>query len=99
MSETSGEFAIVYVPTRRERFWRWIGFRYHLGQLPNPDVEEPLQGWMQNTCFFRFDLKDRLRLLVTGRLKVVVTFDLDVPSPDKIRTRMDWQILAPGEPR
>lgn len=24
-------FAQIYVPTRRERFWRWVGFRHHHG--------------------------------------------------------------------
>ena len=97
--DTTHGYAAEYAPSRSERLWRKLGFRYHLGELPNPDVQEPLAGWMQNRGYFSFDWSDRLRLLVTGRLKVVTTFDLDTPSPSKVRTRMDWQILAPGERR
>lgn len=86
-----------YIPTRRERLWRALGFRYHHGDSA-PEVWEA-SGWFQNKSCFHFDWKDRLRLLFTGRLKVVTTYDLDTVSPDKIRTRLDWQILAPGELR
>lgn len=86
-----------YVPTWRERFWRKLGFRYHLGDERPPDEVEAPAGWMQNKSGFHFDWADRLRLLLTGRLVVTTTYDLDVPSPDKIRTRLDWQIKAPGE--
>lgn len=87
----------VYVPTWRERFWRKLGFRFHLGDEPEKPVPDPFVGWMQNKCSFHFGCGARLLLLITGRLEVTTTFDLDTPSPDKIRTRLDWQIKAPGE--
>jgi hypothetical protein len=87
---------VKYVPSRRERFWRKLGFRFHLGDERGPELPAPA-GWMRTTCQFGFDWADRLRILITGRLDVTMTYDLDVPSPDKIRTRMDWQIKAPGE--
>jgi hypothetical protein len=95
--ETSGCFYQEYRPSRRERFWRKMGFRFHLGDDP-PDVP-PLVGWMQNKSRFNFGWGDRLRLLLTGRLEVTHTFEFDTPSPDKIRTRLDWQIKAPGDLR
>jgi hypothetical protein len=98
MSDTANCGGYVqYRPSLRERFWRKLGFRYHLGDERPPDEIAAPAGWMQNKSVFHFDWADRLRLLLTGRLVVTTTYDLDVPSPNKIRTRMDWQIKAPGE--
>lgn len=91
-----GCFYQEYRPSRRERFWRKMGFRYHLGEEQGPEMPAPA-GWMRNKCRFHFGWQDRLRLLLTGELEVTTTFDIDVPSPDKIRTRLDWRIKAPGE--
>ena|ERR1700722_18523991 len=91
-----GCFYQEYRPSRRERFWRAMGYRFHLGEEHGPEMPAPL-GRMQNKNRFHFGWLDRLRLLLTGELEVTLTFDMDVPSPDKIRTQLDWQIKAPGE--
>lgn len=87
---------MVYTPTLRERFWRKLGFRYHLGEEP----EGPeLQGWMQTVAGLRLSFTDRLRILLTGHLRIKLTMSIDTPSPATVKTRMDWEIRAPGDHR
>lgn len=88
-----GCFASVYVPTMREKFWRALGFRYHLGDEP-PNAES-LEGWSQTVVHFNFDLPDRLRLLLTGKIKITVTSAYDAPSPSIIKNRTDFRIIEP----
>lgn len=94
---TSGCFYQEYRPSIRERFWRKMGFHFHLGK--EPEDQTPLPGWMQNKSRFHFGVLDRVRLLLTGELECTLTFEFDTPSPDKIRQRLDWRIKAPGEKR
>lgn len=89
-----GNYAQMYVTTFREKFWRAIGFRFHLGGEP-PDAEN-LEGWSKTVTHFRFGVPDRLRLLLTGRLKVEITQAFDVPSPSTIKNRVDYRIIEPG---
>lgn len=86
---------VSYRYTWRDRLWRRLGFRYHLGD----DIDDAAEyhGWMQNRSRFFFTWSDRIRLLLTGRLLVVTTFHLDTPSPDKMHTRLDWEIKPPGK--
>jgi len=96
MSDTARNFCMIHVPTWRERFWRKLGFRFHLGEdQDSPD--DPNTGWMMTETDFRFGFGDRLRLLLTGHLRVRTVHDIDTPSPNRIKTRVDWQIYAPGE--
>lgn len=87
--------ALTRIPTLRERFWRAVGFHYHHGD--EPEGTETLQGWSYTNVRFQFGWPDRLRLLLTGRLKVVVVSHFDAPSPDIVKNRIDWLIAAPGE--
>jgi hypothetical protein len=93
---TSGgaNYASMYIPTFREKFWRSLGFRFHLGDEP-PDADS-LEGWSKTVTHFRFNVLDRLRLLLTGRLKVEVTQAFDAPSPSTIKNRVDYRIIEPG---
>lgn len=86
--------AMYHVPTRAERMWRAIGFRYHLGA--EPEGIDGMQGWMTSTATFRFGLADRLRLLLTGRLNINLVQYTTVQC-DESKNRLDWQIMAPGE--
>ena len=96
MTETANGGCYISKPTMRQRFWRWAGFRFHLGDDDNkPDIA--WKGWMQTRSRLHFDWADRLRILISGRLEVRHTYDLDVPSPDKIFTRLDWHILPLGD--
>lgn len=94
---TVNEQAFYAAPTRRQRFWRWCGFRFHFGDDLPLDDNRPWSGWMQTRSGIHFGIMDRIRILVTGRLQLQHTFHLDTPSPDKIHTRFDWHILPPGE--
>lgn len=87
--------ASFHVPTLRERFWRWAGFRYHLGEEPE-DIDS-LEGWMRTDMRIDFSIVDRLRLLVTGRLRISSIVHTDTPSALICKSRMDWHIKAPGD--
>ena len=82
-------------PTLRERIWRRLGFRYHLGE--EPEGCEALQGWMRTDIGLHFGLADRLRLLATGRLFIASVVHTDTPSAMLTKSRVDWMIKAPGE--
>src|SRR5258707_7790648 len=84
------------VPTFAQKFWRALGFRYHLGDEP-PDSEQ-LRGWMKTDMHLHFGWTDRLRLLVSGRLFIASIVSTDTPSPMVCKSRMDWHIKRPGEP-
>lgn len=90
-------YAVQYVPKLRERIWRKLGFRYHLGE--EPEGTDALEGWMRTDTRLEFGLLDRIRLLLTGRLLVSSTVHHDTPSASVCKTRVDWRIYAPGEKR
>lgn len=71
-----------YVPdTFARRAWRWLGFRY-------PSLYEQQEAalaldyepckWMATDTFIRFDWKDRLRILLSGNVKVIHRHRTDV---------------------
>lgn len=94
MADTTNTQAFYRAPTPRERFWRWAGFNYHPGDDP-PDADL-LPGWMRTTTGFNFTLGDRLRILLTGKLRISLIQHTDTPSPSVIKNRTDWHIIAPG---
>lgn len=87
--------ALALAPTLRQRFWRALGFRYHLGDTP-PDADL-LPGWMRTDSGLIFSFGDRLRILISGRLRTSTIVHMDTPSPAVCKTRLDWQILPPGD--
>lgn len=97
MTDIAESQACYAVPTRAQRFWRAVGFRYHFGDDP-PDADL-LPGWMRTDMGLCFSWSDRLRLLLTGRLRISSIVHFDTPSPDVCKSRMDWHILPPGERR
>lgn len=84
----------TYNPSFRERFWRRVGYSYHLG--PESAGEPPLNGWVRSDMRFEFDWRDRIRLLLTGKLYIALVMETDTPSPEVCRTRIDWRIVEPG---
>lgn len=86
--------AMHRVPTLRERFWRALGFRYHLGD--DPEGIDGLNGWMRIDIKLNFSFADWLRLLVSGNLFIALVSHTDTESPTVIRNRLYWQIRAPG---
>ncbi len=93
--ETAGNYAVIYVPTLRERLWRRVGFRFHLGD--EPEGTETFPGWMRTNIRLDFGWLDRLRLLLTGRLRVTLSSHFDALSPAVVKSRLDWTIAAPGD--
>lgn len=97
MSETNeathGGYAMSYAPTKSERLWYALGYRYHLGE--EPDDIDALEGWMCTVTRMQFSLADRLRLLLTGRLHIRLVQHLPVRC-DFSRNRLDWEIRRPG---
>jgi hypothetical protein len=86
--------AMMHAPTVRERFWRALGFRYRLGD--EPEGIEKMKGWMQTRSRIDFSLLDRLRLLLTGRLSIILTQHTDSEVASCVN-RLDFQIKAPGD--
>lgn len=93
MIETTENAALYRVPTLYERLYRAAGFVYHLGD--EPDGCDTLQGWMQTDIRLNFSLRDRLRLLVGGKLFIASIIHTDTPSPTVCKSRVDWRIIAP----
>lgn len=85
---------VTYQPTRAERAWRWLGFRYHLGD--EPEGIDQLKFWMCTETRMRFGVADRLRLLLTGRLHMRLVQHLPVECAFA-KNRFDWEIKAPGQ--
>ena len=94
MTETSNE-ASFHKPTRRERFWRAIGFRYHFTDLPE-GIHEDLPGWMMTKSFIHFSVADRLRLLLTGRIYMDMRQATNV-AVAKACSALSFRIAAPGD--
>lgn len=86
-------------PSLRHRFFRWAGWHYHLGEVPDPSAAGLMPGWMRTDMQMDFGWPDRLRLLLTGGLRISSIVHTDTPSPDRCVSRMDWHILAPGDDR
>lgn len=82
--------------TLMQRLWRWLGYRYHLGE--DHDDEGWEKGMLMNVSGMKLDWADRLRILISGHIRITLTHDLDQPV-DRIRTRMDWEIVEPGGKR
>ena len=88
-------FAMEYKPSLIERLRRKVGYRYHHGETP--EGADALEGWMRTDMKLHFTWADRLRLLVSGRLHVSSIVHTDTPSASICKSRIDWQIKAPGE--
>lgn len=94
MTDEAQGFCMEYKPTLAERFWRKLGFHFHLGEH---EPDEPWQGWVKHRSGIHFDWRDRLRLLISGRLELHHTVHSDTPTPTKMHTRFDWEIVHPGK--
>lgn len=81
-------------PTWRQKLWRVLGYRYHLGA--EPEGTENMKGWMCTDTHMRFGITDRLRLLLTGKLNLRLVQHTEVQC-EGTKNRLDWQIVPPGE--
>lgn len=85
-------FASIYRPTFAERVAKRLGFNFRLGE--EPDGVDAYPGWARTELRLDFSLMDRLRLLVTGRLRVSLTHYTDKQF-DTMKTRTDLRFPAP----
>jgi hypothetical protein len=83
---------VAFKPTLGQRAWRCLGYRYHLGE--EPEGTDGLR-WLRTDVRLHFSLLDRLRLVLTGRLKVSLTTHAD-DTLSECKTRTDWIIDHPG---
>lgn len=86
------DFAMIHRPTLSQRLARRLGFRFTLGE--EPDGVENMPGWARTTVRMEFDILDRLRILVGGRIHVDLTHYTDKPF-DVMKSRTDTRIPAP----
>jgi hypothetical protein len=96
MDEQNMGYAQEYKPTFKERFWKRLGFHYDQTEFPENDEEKSYKGWMLTYSYFEFSFRDRLRLLLTGRLKVKLRQLTDV-EVIKCKSTVSFKILYPGE--
>lgn len=67
----------MYRPTRRERLWSWLGFGVaHLS--PPEDSERWANSYITNVVTTHLDWRDRLRVLVSGKVRVKSFIKTDV---------------------
>lgn len=85
-------FCMAYRPTLAERFWRKAGFRYHLQDLPD---DAPTEGWAMTQVRLNVSFTDRLRLLLTGRMRLDVRQAFNAPV-DTVVCATSVEILRPG---
>lgn len=95
MMQDEMNFAMEYKPSIWERFWRGMGYRHHLNELPD-DPELP--GWLMNEAYIHFGWLDRFRLLLTGRLYLTTRMATNV-SVEHASSALSFRIGYPGERR
>lgn len=81
-----------YRPTLAERFWRKAGWRYQRQELPD---DAPTEGWAMTQVHLNVSFADRLRLLLTGRVRLDVRQAFDTPV-DTVVCATSVEILRPG---
>lgn len=96
LNEEPQGFAAYLQPTLKQRIWRKLGFVYHMGAEPPDEILGQAHGWMRTSSFFHFSWGDRLRLLLTGRLRVTTSIHTKTSS-EHLAERVDWQILPWGK--
>lgn len=92
--EVAGGY-MIHKPTFGEKAARFLGFRHHHGEEP-PRHEELTQGWARTETRLNFSLGDRLRLLVSGKLRISHIHYTDGHF-DTMQSRADLTFYAPWE--
>lgn len=97
MADIEGcSFAAEYVPTRVERFWRWCNFG-NVVFKDLPDEARKMPGWAITNICMRFSFSDRLRILISGRVRITLEQAIDVPVTTVISVERVF-IERPGAP-
>jgi hypothetical protein len=93
MTDAPQNLSMEYIPTLSERFWRKLGYRFHLGD--EPEGVDTLPGWTCTEIGLNFGMADRLRLMLTGKLRLRSILMTDTPSATICKNRLDWRIIPP----
>jgi hypothetical protein len=88
-------FAMEYRSTFMLRVWRRLGWRYQLVELPETPEVERMPGWAMTRVRLHFSLVDRVRLLLTGRVRVDIRQKMSADVAD-IVSAASIEILPPG---
>ena len=91
-------FYSEYKPTRRERFWRWAGFRRAHTEAPNSfeEIEGFAPGSITTNVVCHVGWLDRFRLLLTGMAEVQIRTMTNV-TVDRAVSVSAMSILSPGD--
>ncbi len=95
MTAPENVFAVEYRPTFMRRAWRRLGWCYHLVDLPETPEVERMPGWAMTHVRLEFSIGDRLRLLLTGRVRLDIRQKLSADVAD-IVSATSIEILPPG---
>ena len=89
-------YCVTRVPSLRERFWRSLGYHYNLVDLPETPEVDKMPGWALTHINLTMPWHERLRLLLTGRMKIDVRqkFSADVAE---VVSAASTYIFYPGE--
>lgn len=95
MTAPVNSFAMASRPTFMQRAWRRLGWRYHLVDLPETPEVERMPGWAMTRVRLEFSFGDRIRLLLTGRVRLDIRQKLSADVAD-IVSAASIEILPPG---
>lgn len=94
--EAQNASCMEYRPTFAERFWRKAGYRYHLQELP--DEADGMPGWAMTHVNLTLSFTDRLRLLISGRMRLDVRQAMS-ESVTTVISATSVEIVRPGAAR
>lgn len=81
--------------TRWERLWKRLGFGRCKAYWPE-DIEGYAPAWLGCDVYATFDWKDRLRILISGRVMVSCAIKTDV-GVTKSQVRTSISVMRPGD--
>jgi hypothetical protein len=98
MDTTEATRGSFYAPQPlRKRVWRWLGFKHACADRPEEDEEA--EGWAPSwfivETWVHLDWKDRIRILLSGKLHVEQAVKTDVPI-SRSRSTSAVGVLSPS---
>ena len=76
------------------KIWNWFGFGYSYLSLTDVNPDESKKGFLAIDTFFHFDLRDRLRILVSGKAMVSTLVGAESPIVDHV-CKSKFRVLPP----
>ncbi len=81
---------------RKIRFWRWLGFaEKHAARPDVPEFKDYAEGWQIVASIWLLDWKDRLRVLISGRI-MCHTAIKTLPAIERFTNTAAFSVLPPG---